>query len=55
MFEIGDNSTALYNVAVVMDPLSETAQKWSSLLQVGFASDSTAVADVAFLVAVKCS
>ncbi|KAF5311086.1 hypothetical protein D9619_007791 [Psilocybe cf. subviscida] len=33
MFELGDNSTALYNVGVILDPLSETAQKWSSLLQ----------------------
>ncbi|KAF9077351.1 glycosyltransferase family 24 protein [Rhodocollybia butyracea] len=32
-FKIGDNSTALYQIAVVLDPLSETAQKWSSLLQ----------------------
>lgn len=34
MFELGDNSTALYNVGVIIDPLSETAQKWSSLLHV---------------------
>ncbi|KAJ4470665.1 glycosyltransferase family 24 protein [Lentinula edodes] len=33
LFEVGDNSTALYQVAVIVDPLSETAQKWSSLLQ----------------------
>ncbi|KAJ4473165.1 glycosyltransferase family 24 protein [Lentinula aciculospora] len=32
-FEVGDNSTALYQMAVILDPLSETAQKWSSLLQ----------------------
>jgi len=34
VFEFGDNSTALYHVAVIMDPLSETAQRWSSLLEV---------------------
>ncbi|KAJ3833052.1 UDP-glucose:glycoprotein glucosyltransferase-domain-containing protein [Lentinula raphanica] len=33
LFEVGDNSTALYHIAVIVDPLSETAQKWSSLLQ----------------------
>jgi hypothetical protein len=33
-FEVGDNSTALYHVAVILDPLSETAQRWSSLLEV---------------------
>ncbi|KDR79892.1 hypothetical protein GALMADRAFT_242006 [Galerina marginata CBS 339.88] len=32
-FEYGDNSTALCHVAVLVDPLSETAQKWSSLLK----------------------
>ncbi|EKM75357.1 hypothetical protein AGABI1DRAFT_46617 [Agaricus bisporus var. burnettii JB137-S8] len=31
--KIGNNETALYHVAVVMDPLSLLAQKWSSLLQ----------------------
>jgi hypothetical protein len=34
MFQYGDNSTALYHVAVILDPLSETAQRWSSLLEV---------------------
>lgn len=33
-FEFGDNSTALYHLAVVVDPLSETAQKWSGILKV---------------------
>jgi UDP-glucose:glycoprotein glucosyltransferase len=33
-FKFGDNSTALYHVAVVLDPLSEMAQKWSSILEV---------------------
>ncbi|KAI3613174.1 glycoprotein glucosyltransferase [Moniliophthora roreri] len=31
-FEFGDNTTALYQIGVLLDPLSETAQKWSSLL-----------------------
>ncbi|KAL1746758.1 glycosyltransferase family 24 protein [Schizophyllum fasciatum] len=31
-FEFGDNSTALYQLAVVVDPLSEAAQKWAPLL-----------------------
>jgi len=33
-FKIGDNSTALYHIAVLLDPLSETGQKWSSILKV---------------------
>ncbi|KAJ7185207.1 UDP-glucose:glycoprotein glucosyltransferase-domain-containing protein [Mycena filopes] len=32
-FKYGDNSTALYEIAVIIDPLSEMAQKWSSLLE----------------------
>jgi UDP-glucose:glycoprotein glucosyltransferase len=28
----GENSTAIFNFGVVLDPLSESAQKWSSLL-----------------------
>ncbi|KAF5386468.1 hypothetical protein D9757_005906 [Collybiopsis confluens] len=32
-FKVGDNSSALYQISVIVDPLSETAQKWSSLLQ----------------------
>ena len=33
-FEYGNNATALYHIAVLVDPLSETAQKWSSIIQV---------------------
>ncbi|KAJ7136717.1 glycosyltransferase family 24 protein [Mycena epipterygia] len=32
-FQYGDNSTALYQIAVLIDPVSEMAQKWSSLLE----------------------
>ncbi|EGO29865.1 glycosyltransferase family 24 protein [Serpula lacrymans var. lacrymans S7.9] len=32
-FEIGNADDALYHVAAVVDPLSETAQKWTSLLE----------------------
>ncbi|GLB42376.1 putative UDP-glucose:Glycoprotein Glucosyltransferase [Lyophyllum shimeji] len=32
-FQAGDNTTALYHVGVILDPLSVTGQKWSSLLQ----------------------
>ncbi|KAJ7342428.1 glycosyltransferase family 24 protein [Mycena albidolilacea] len=32
-FEIGDNSTALYHIVALIDPLSEVAQRWSSLLE----------------------
>ncbi|KAJ6489844.1 glycosyltransferase family 24 protein [Mycena sanguinolenta] len=32
-FQFGDNSTALYHVAVILDPVSEIGQRWSSLLQ----------------------
>ncbi|KAJ7513036.1 glycosyltransferase family 24 protein [Mycena galericulata] len=32
-FQFGDNSTALYHIAVLVDPVSEIAQKWSSLLE----------------------
>ncbi|KAH7929980.1 glycosyltransferase family 24 protein [Leucogyrophana mollusca] len=31
-FEIGDRSSALSHVAILLDPLSESAQKWSSVL-----------------------
>lgn len=34
-FNSGNNSTALYHVGVIVDPLSETAQKWSSVIEVG--------------------
>ncbi len=33
-FSIGDNTTALYHFGVLVDPLSEAAQKWSSLFEV---------------------
>ncbi|KAJ7608670.1 UDP-glucose:glycoprotein glucosyltransferase-domain-containing protein [Roridomyces roridus] len=32
-FKYGDNTTALYHIAVIVDPVSEMAQKWSSLLE----------------------
>ncbi|KAF9478976.1 hypothetical protein BDN70DRAFT_807681 [Pholiota conissans] len=32
-FEFGDNSTAAFHLAVLVDPLSETAQKWSGILK----------------------
>ncbi|KJA25590.1 glycosyltransferase family 24 protein [Hypholoma sublateritium FD-334 SS-4] len=31
-FEFGDNATAIHHIAVVLDPLSETGQKWSGLI-----------------------
>ncbi|KAG6913880.1 hypothetical protein DXG01_003716 [Tephrocybe rancida] len=34
MFEAGNNSTALFHIAVILDPLSVTGQKWSSLLEI---------------------
>ena len=33
-FQLGNNSTALYHIAVLVDPLSENGQKWSSIVQV---------------------
>src|SRR5438477_8930889 len=33
-FELGNESTALYHVAILLDPISEAAQKWSSLVKV---------------------
>lgn len=32
--EMGNNTTALYHIAVLVDPLSELGQKWSSIIQV---------------------
>ncbi|KAI0090064.1 glycosyltransferase family 24 protein [Irpex rosettiformis] len=32
-FEYGDNSTAPFHFGVILDPLSEAAQKWSALLE----------------------
>lgn len=34
-FEFGQNSTALYYFGILLDPLSETAQKYSSIIEVG--------------------
>ena len=34
-FSHGDQETALIHVAAVLDPISETAQKWAPLLKVG--------------------
>src|SRR4051812_15000423 len=31
---IGDMEAALYKISVLIDPISETAQKWSTLLKV---------------------
>ena len=33
-FSIGDNSTAIYHFGVLLDPLSEVAQKYTSLFEV---------------------
>ena len=33
-FEFGDPETAIYHFGILLDPLSETAQKWSSILEV---------------------
>ena len=33
-FSIGDNTTALYHFGVLVDPISEAAQKWTSLFEV---------------------
>ena len=33
-FEYGNNSTALFHFGVLIDPLSDAAQKWSSLIEV---------------------
>lgn len=33
----GDNSTALFHIAVIMDPLSVLGQRWSNLLEVSLA------------------
>ncbi|OSD04995.1 glycosyltransferase family 24 protein [Trametes coccinea BRFM310] len=32
-FTLGDNTTALYHIGALVDPLSESAQKWTSLLE----------------------
>ena len=33
-FEFGDSERAAFHIGVVLDPVSETAQKWSALLEV---------------------
>ncbi|KAF5330129.1 hypothetical protein D9611_010543 [Ephemerocybe angulata] len=33
VFEYGNNRTALYHIAVIVDPLSDSGQKWSSMLK----------------------
>jgi hypothetical protein len=33
-FTIGDNTTALHHFAIILDPLSEQAQKYTSLFEV---------------------
>lgn len=33
-FSVGDNSTALFQFVALLDPVSETAQRWSCLLDV---------------------
>lgn len=37
-FSVGDSSRALVHIGVLIDPLSEPAQKWSSLLEVNLKS-----------------
>ncbi|KAG9088588.1 hypothetical protein FS749_002047, partial [Ceratobasidium sp. UAMH 11750] len=32
-FEIGDNSTAVFHIGLLLDPLSEHAQKWSGIIE----------------------
>ncbi|KAK0480614.1 UDP-glucose:glycoprotein glucosyltransferase-domain-containing protein [Armillaria novae-zelandiae] len=32
-FEYGDNTTALYQISAIIDPVGEIAQRWSSILQ----------------------
>jgi hypothetical protein len=39
----GTESTSMFHIAIVVDPLSETAQKWSSLLKVRAAWADTPV------------
>ncbi|KZT07030.1 glycosyltransferase family 24 protein [Laetiporus sulphureus 93-53] len=33
VFTLGDNTTSLFNFGIFVDPLSEAAQKWSSLIE----------------------
>jgi hypothetical protein len=32
----GDNSTAIWEIAALVDPLTEVGQKWASVLEVTF-------------------
>ncbi|EKM57416.1 glycosyltransferase family 24 protein [Phanerochaete carnosa HHB-10118-sp] len=32
-YEFGDNATAIFHVGILLDPISDTAQKWSALLE----------------------
>lgn len=34
-FTIGNNETAMFHFGVILNPVSDTAQKYSSLLEVG--------------------
>lgn len=42
-FHLGDQENALLHIAVILDPISEVAQKWSSLLQTISKMDNVAV------------
>lgn len=41
-FEVGDKSKALVQVEVILNPLTETAQKWSTMLRVSLLLPETA-------------
>ena len=42
-FHVGDLDTAIVHVAAVIDPISEEAQVWSSLLKTASEMDNVAV------------
>ena len=42
-FHVGDLDTAIVRVAAVIDPISEEAQVWSSLLKTASGMDNVAV------------
>jgi hypothetical protein len=48
MFELGDSSTAMYHFSVLLDPLSEATQKWSSLVEVSCFDDLKFIAFMDF-------
>ena len=50
MFTHGDSKTAMHHVVFVVNPLSETAQKWSSLIRVRFRFALVPRTDVPFIV-----